>query len=413
MRVFLLLIILQASTFCIAQNKGFWQLMPDSVQQKQYLKNWKLNGPVKQVIVKDYNNLGGRRHEVLIDAQPMWDTLSESYLEKYRDLHPHLYEGRHDTIKFDSVGNLYFLYFAKNGDNNDLFGFALKESIDYEGINCFNENCTLVYNDQGKPKYIIGSNGDTLNYHYYENGKLVSIDYSNGIGTIDAGYFWIYSNDTTYMLFKKDSGDPKIIRQRLLQYNKKGQLLLKREYQDKKFAKWSAEYNVTPIDSFFIDVIYGYDSVGNLVYEKLSDPMFREISYYDDLGEKAVVNRYYIDSTVQHYKYNDKGQLVEKDEASYNGFETVYDEHLNGEVIVSRRTVAYEYDHNGSLIKRTRNVWNRRKEIYESSFDELIYWYDEYQNPTKMMEINTYQTFEGEWRKVLLFVQLVQYEYYK
>ena len=186
-------------------------------------------------------------------------------------------------------------------------------------------------------------------------------------------------------------------------YNERGQIIRTTTASTSDPTKYvdSALYAYDE-DGILVEELHAFDEEGYIKYyysnglvskkTHYCDKSHIEISYkYNSSKDITEITTKYLNNPrekifIQEYLYNEKGEYTKIVESSYykpGGFEDEVFENYNKYV----KTVIYEYDSNGNLIKETKSdreyitdsEWNIEKET--SSFDNLsTYKYDENNN---------------------------------
>jgi hypothetical protein len=397
MRTILLLTCLLGGLAADAQTfypHGFWDALPDSIHQTRFLKNWKLKGPVKQVVVKTFEI--SYRHS---DKPATWDTLSEQYLEVVEGY------GAYEPLKFDTIR------FNTNGE----VALIATHTSNHRDLECFDNEHKVHFTDAGNIKMIVGPYNDTVLYSYDDKGRLISIkeftdefvDLGNELFTYPDANTQIYYTQLMMQRYPK--------RHYSYHYNDKGQLVLFREYQDAVMA--AVHDKGFPIfeDSMITEHVYAYDEAGRLKLELEITPEWLNIGYE---GNDSIIS--FKDTATTNYKYNAKGLLIEAQVQGTDNGKAYYidwfsENPTNKEENIDTWITKYQYDMNGWVTEMTEyNMDQKIAKLHKLNSRKLTYQYDSYGNPTKIMSQRvTYKEYDWETQTELSEIEFIHYQYYK
>ncbi|MCG3167846.1 MAG: hypothetical protein POELPBGB_03645 [Bacteroidia bacterium] len=372
--IFLFLILVQNVCTAQYQNYSGVNFIPDSLENRYAIKNWKLNGKIKSVHITEYE----LSYELKTNK---YKTLEEVPLD--------------ERIYSDAQGRYYKFSFDKHGNISSYIDGKIRN---------------LVYGD--KTKGLKTDTSTNILYLYDENHNLILIKDNRHEYSEYSGYYkYAYDEKKRRILFNEGTG--------------RG---LGTEVKYEYNGNVKTEYTrIRRVDSLFHkDKEYIYNAKGQLIefkdYSSVNflyvgnGELFKEnyYRYNDGEGMLIVESNYYLmpNKPVKASDtlwYNEKGQLIA----------SIY--HSNSGV---PKKIIYEYNQNNLLNTETEySYYTDGSEYYP-----LIGWnlyskleisyggYDLNKNPTGVYYVWThYHHSDGELRlqgPELTKVQKIKYEYY-
>ncbi len=378
MRICLWGLLLQVSITVAAQTykagHGFGLLIPDSLHAMANLGHWKLNGPVKQVVVKTFQNTNEQTNDRV--------TLATNELG----------ESINDTFRFSEKGALQYLYHADGNGN-------IKTPTFTYGKNFPKLPLTIMEGDE------------IYKYQYNKEGKLLQKELWYTFSEVFFFFFYFEYPDALTTLVKMEYYYPQIPAKHTSAFYNNDGLVTKAIKHHETFvtiAKLTNEY--LPADSFNTVTDYYYNADKKPVLEK-----HYQLSLLSGTKQDYVTNfTQYIDSTITAYTYNSLNQLSQKQQTIYRGFPVsrLLEEGLDTSK-VTQITTTYEYDTNGQVTKETIFEAKKNAQPKLLALKEYSYQYDQHNNPTRIQFIWQQPNLGGTLLILQSEVQLVEYGYYK
>ncbi len=369
-------VICAQSLFNVSEDR-FSTFIPDSLIEMKFLKNWKLNGPVKLVVLETYegSSFGGYSK---ID----WNTQTKKDIKNvanssFDDNRPYYISiSRTDSFLFSS--NSLLQKVATDGFDWDLYSGRYK----------------MLSDDKGFPVMFIGDYNDTIVYEYDQLGRLIRKEMFNGNEYGDK-IIWEYRDSTLATLFVKGACERYAFKLKEWEYNAKGQLIKRRSY-------YAFYYDYFKLDTPS-EISYYYDDAGNVISIKQYLVFDNSEILYEYPLLTELLSMIAGDTSVIDIKYNSNNQVVEaKAIVQFNEGDKNYG------------IIQFEYDNKGQLISSSvLRTTKDSNDLVLLSTKNYIYEYDNYNNPIKIVYTTTFRNGYQEWSTMLMQIQLIEYEYYK